>query len=77
MKKWYAFDLGPNGGPSGNSFSPPFDSQKDAEAWAINRFPKTSVAQIAIVELVAVAERATPPVTITPIHAFGEVAKAA
>lgn len=75
MKKWFAFDVGPNGGIATNALSGPLNSRAEAEAWAVKRFPKTAAEQIAIVEIVALAERVAPPISFrnvtspTIIHA--------
>lgn len=77
-KKWYAFCVGPNGGISGTEFSSPYDRREDAEAWASTKFPTTKASQIAIVELVAIAERTAAPVKIIEVKpAFEGHSKAA
>ena len=62
MKKWFAFDVGPNGGIATNALSGPLNSREEAEKWATTRFPKTAATQIAIAEVVAYAERVAPPI---------------
>jgi hypothetical protein len=67
MKRFFAWDIGPNGGVAVNGISPPCVTKEAAAEWARTRFPKTSARQIAIAEIIGIAEYANPPVVVNPV----------
>ena len=72
MKKVYFMAV------AGNSNSGVKDDRKDAEAWAAKTLQNNSINTVHICEVIAVAERASPPIQFRdPGPPVSEVAKAA